>query len=207
MPVMTKDGRAVLFIHVPKAGGTTIEQLFVKSGWTMHFRSTNRLQPDLFPFLRISPQHYHAALLSELFKVSKFDLVFAMLREPVARFRSEFAMRNRTLDAAPADVVSAWADKQLARYADNPSILDNHLRPQSEFLLPGTERYRLEDGMEAMVADLNERFDAGLGSDTRHRMSSEKRGLPSSSVEVSAELRSRLADFYGRDFAELGYDA
>ena len=38
MPVFRQDGRAVLFVHVPKAGGSTLERLFAKSGWTTGYR-------------------------------------------------------------------------------------------------------------------------------------------------------------------------
>ena len=38
MPVFRQDGRAVLFVHVPKAGGSSLERLFAKSGWTTGYR-------------------------------------------------------------------------------------------------------------------------------------------------------------------------
>lgn len=207
MPVMLKDGRSVLFVHVPKAGGTTLERHFGHDGWKLAFRETLRKRPDLFPLRRCSPQHYHGAVLTEMFDVSRFDVVFTVVREPVSRFRSEFAMRNNTLQAAPAATVDAWAERKLAEYADNPYLLDNHLRPQHEFLVPGVLTYRLEDGLEAVVKDLNQRFDLDLPPAVLHRLRSDDRGLPSSAVEISPQLRARLHDFYAKDFADFGYDA
>lgn len=208
VPVMVKDGRSVLFVHIPKTGGSTIEQLFTSAGWTMHLRETRKTGPEHFSLYRCSPQHLHAAVLQELFKVNQFDIILAMVRDPVARFRSEFAHRHSgKIEAAEADTdtVSAWAERVFARWAKNPYALDNHLRPQTDFLLPRSEIYRLEDGMEAMVADLNARFDLGMPMKVPHRLRSEKRGLPSSVVQVSPELRDRLHEFYAADYGTLDY--
>jgi hypothetical protein len=205
---MVKDGRSVLFVHIPKTGGSTIEQLFTAAGWTMHLRETRKTHPELFNLYRCSPQHLHAAVLRDLFKVSQFDIILAMVRDPVARFRSEFAHRHsgkiEATDADP-DTVSAWAERVFARWAKNPYVLDNHLRPQRDFLLPRSEIYRLEDGMETMAAELNARFDLGFPTQVPHRLRSEKRGLPSSAVQVSPELRTRLRDFYAADYSTFGY--
>src|SRR6476661_3118822 len=97
---MLKNDRAVLFVHVPKTGGSTIEKLFTESGWAMRWQATRDSAPRLFAHLRVSPQHYHGALLQELVKPSSFDLTFLVVRDPVARFRSEFAMRNTKLERA-----------------------------------------------------------------------------------------------------------
>jgi hypothetical protein len=208
MPVMVKDGRAVLFVHIPKTGGTTIERLFLTSGWEMHFREGRVKRPDVFRLFRCSPQHYHAALLDEMFDISRFDVVFCMFRDPVTRFQSEFAMRHKKLapEAATPERVATWSDRVLASYGGDPYILDNHLRPQTEFVLPGTQTYRLEDGMEAVVADLNGRFDLGLDAEIPHQRSSEKLGLATSKVQLSPALLDRVHTFYAAD-AVLGYPA
>jgi len=205
---MLKDGRSVLFIHVPKNAGTTIEQLFTTSGWEMRYRSTRRGDPDEFPLLRVSPQHYHGALLTEVFNLVRFDVVFLIARDPVSRFRSEFAMRHkhlRHLDTVESEIVDEWAARFLSRYATNHHAHDNHVRPQVDFLVPGAEVYRLEDGMDSIVADLNERFDLGLRTDIPRRLDSETRGLRSSAVTVSPALQARLREFYAEDFERFGY--
>ncbi|KRF16607.1 hypothetical protein ASG90_10045 [Nocardioides sp. Soil797] len=206
MPVFFKDDRSILFVHIPKTGGTTIERLFTASGWKMALRNTNKSNPLLFPKLRLSFQHWQASLLTELLNVSKFDLTFMMTREPIARFRSEYTMRHTKNPTGASAEVDAWAEKTLRTYAANPYHLDNHLRPQSEFELPGSEIYRLEDGMEAMVADLNNRFDLGLAEKIPHALNSTKRsGLSSSQVEISTGLEARLRELYAEDFRRYGY--
>jgi hypothetical protein len=207
VPVMIKDGRSVLFIHIPKTGGTSVERLFKKSGWEQHLHERRQDQPVLFPLLRCAPQHYHAALLAEMFDVTKFDLTVAIVRDPVARFRSEFAHRNAKVEPVDIDAerVTKWGKRILGRYQANNYHFDNHMRPQTEFLLPGTEVYRLEDGIPEMIADLNTRFDLGLRTTVKHHLKSDQRGLSSSSVEVSPELRTLLHEVYAEDFSRLDY--
>jgi hypothetical protein len=205
MPVLLKDGKSVLFVHVPKAGGSSVEALFADSGWLTNFRYTPVNRPRLFPLLQVSPQHYHAALLREILKLDDFDLIFMITRDPIERFRSEFAMRHADLTRADAATVEEWADTIFERYAENPYVGDNHLRPQVEFLVPNTVLYRMEDGLGAMVKDLNSRFGLELHAKLKHRLHSKDRGLSSSRVEISKALRSRLVDFYAADFERFGY--
>ncbi|WP_122816188.1 sulfotransferase family 2 domain-containing protein [Nocardioides pantholopis] len=197
--------RAVLFVHVPKTGGSTMERLFTASGWRMVGRETNRTHPRIFPLRRVSPQHQHAALLRELFRLDRFELAFLISRDPIARFRSEWAMRHTSVTDPTPEQVEEWADRFFARYAEDPYVLDNHLRPQHEFLTPGAAVFRLEDGMDAIVADLNERHRLGLRTEVPHALDSSKRGISSSAVPVSAALEDRLREFYAEDFRTFGY--
>ena len=206
VPVFTKDDRSVLFVHIPKAAGSTLERMFVRSGWQMALRETRRTQPAVMALRRCSPQHYHAALLQEMFDVDRFDAVFTVTREPVSRFRSEYLMRNRADPRTDAASVEAWADEVLARRELDPYVLDNHLRPQHEFLLPQGRVYRLEDGLEDAVADLNERFDLELTpSVLQANRSVQRAGVSSTAIELSARLDATVRSLYAEDFARLGY--
>lgn len=206
MPLYHRGEQRVLFVHIPKAGGTTVERLFREAGWGEQLRETHKSNPDTFGLRRCSPQHYHGALLAELYDLARFDLVFLITREPVGRFRSEYLMRNRTPPAVDAATVAVWADQAFARRDRDPYVFDNHLRPQTEFLVPDAVVYRLEDGLGSIVADLNARLDAGLVEEGRHAMSSRKRtGVPSTAVEVSAGLETTLRDVYATDYERFGY--
>lgn len=206
MPVFWNDTRSVLFVHIPKAAGSTLEQLFRRSGWQMAFRATRKTEPALMAVRRCSPQHYHAALLAELFDVERFDAVFTVTREPISRFRSEYLMRNRSDPRTDGASVEAWAQRVLARRSRDPYALDNHLRPQSEFILPRSQAYRLEDGVDSVVADLNARFDLSLTAEIPRAMHSVKRaGVRSEEIEVSTALEQELRTLYAQDFDSFGY--
>ena len=207
MPIFTKDDRSVLFVHVPKTGGTSLERLMIRAGWSMGLHATPTTEPrEHFRMRRCSPQHYHGALLQELLHLRRFDLCFLVVRDPIARFRSEYAFRRPDPGAGTAEAVSAWANKSLDRLPVSPYLGDNHLRPQHEFLVPGAHVYRLEDGLEQITDHLNAEF--GLGIDRsirRFKHSGAKDTLASRDVQIEPALEARLRTVYAEDFAVFGY--
>jgi hypothetical protein len=206
VPVFLKDDTSLLFMHVPKTGGTTVERLFRKSGFQVGFRATRRTEPALMPLRRCSPQHLHAELIADLLRVERFEIVFMLVRDPLARFRSEYAMRNKADVRTDSGSVERWAAQAFEDYARDPFVFDNHLRPQHEFELPATVVYRLEDGLEAAVADLGVRLGLDLPEEVPHALSREKSsGVSSRDVELSDALEERLRDFYRADFERFGY--
>ncbi len=208
MPVFRRDGRAVLFVHVPKAGGSTLERLFAKSGWTTGYRDPKLGAGSMNSLRRVSPQHMHRPMLEQIFHLDRFDAVFMTVREPLARFRSEFAMRNSDRVSASATEVEAWYDEAFRQYRRDPFVYDNHLRPQWEFHLPGAHVYRLEDRLETTVSDLNTRWDLGLlplSEVPRVLDRKEQSGIASSEVRLTAGLEARLRMEYAEDFARFGY--
>ncbi len=206
MPIYSRGEQRVLFVHVPKTGGTTVERLFRTAGWAEQLRETHKANPDTFALRRCSPQHYHAAVLAELYDLTRFDLTFLLTRDPIARFRSEYLMRNRSDPRAEAAAVEEWARHAFERWREDPYAFDNHLRPQHEFLVERAVVYRLEDGLGSILRDLNDRLDAQLSEQPPRAMSSLKRaGVPSSAVEVSAGLDRALREFYAADFAQFDY--
>lgn len=209
MPIFTKDDRSVLFVHVPKTGGTSLERLMIRAGWSMGLHATPTTEPrEHFRLRRCSPQHYHGALLAELLHLRRFELSFLLVRDPIARFRSEYAYRSGDADAGRAAAVNAWAKESFDRLPVSPFLRDNHLRPQHEFLVPGAHVYRLEDGLEAIADHLNAEFDLGIErSIRRFKHSGEDHALASRDVEVDAALEARLRKVYAEDFALFGYDA
>lgn len=206
MPIYVKGDKALLFIHIPKTGGTTIGDALLASGWRRSFQASPLNDPDSFHLRRVSPQHYHAELLKATLKITWFDVRFCVVRHPIDRFRSEYAMRRREPHLGAAHLVEEWALPRLDRCAQQPSFLDNHFRPQSEFIVPETVVYRYEDGVENAVDDLRDTHGVDVGAAVWKRSS---RGsatrLSSQDVEISDRLEERLREFYRRDFRRFGY--
>lgn len=206
MPVLHKGGVAVLFAHVPKTGGTSVERYFVQNGWTIEWRDGVAGPGSVNSYLRCSPQHVEARRLDEFFRLERFDVIFSTVREPIARFRSEYCMRNVADLRTDPESVEAWGDSAFAAYEKDQFVFDNHLRPQHEFIVPGASVYRLEAGLEVMVEDLNARFDLGLAGELPRASDREiEHGVPSRDVVVSDRLQRRLRDFYARDFLDFEY--
>jgi len=92
MPVFFRGSYRILFIHVPKAGGTSIEAFFEANGFKTAYLDRGGSPESLNAVRRCSPQHMHAALLEALFDPDMFDYVFMTVRHPVRRLLSKVVM-------------------------------------------------------------------------------------------------------------------
>ena len=96
MPIFEKDNQAIMFVHVPKAAGTSVEEVFCSNGFKMSYRRGGRYG-ELTEFdiaNGCSPQHMHAKLLEKNFDAAKFDYVFGIVRSPLDRLVSEYNFRR-----------------------------------------------------------------------------------------------------------------
>ncbi|WP_022899303.1 sulfotransferase family 2 domain-containing protein [Humibacter albus] len=209
MPILQKSGRSVLFIHVPKAGGSAVEAAFKASGYTVPSSTLDgRNEPgSLNTLRRCSPQHMHAPMLRMNFRLHRFDAIFMVVRDPIERFRSEYLWRHRgTSPAIEADEVESWGLSRLRAYRRDNFVDDNHVRPQWQFVVPKAVVYRLEDGLESAFADLNHRFGLQIVPEARQvRTAQSATGRPSADVEISSRLQTALRRFYRRDYEQFGY--
>lgn len=206
MPVFKNGDKNVLFIHVPKTGGTSVEKIFTDSGYDKYLydKSYGKDSPNYLR--RSSPQHLHAELLRATLRLNRFDVIFMTTREPMARFKSEYAMRNKEHLKPGEQRVEQWTDSAFAKYIADPFVHDNHLRPQSEFYLPGCIVYPLEDGLESIVDDLNAKHGLNLSNNIPRSMDRQKRsGYSSKDVVVPKLVERRVKEFYHDDFVKFGY--
>ena len=211
MPVLRAGSLRILYIHIPRTGGSSVEELLRSYGTV----SGVRFDDDRMGGLPCSPQHFHRDLLEAVYSCdrwdvrSDFDYVFATVREPFARLKSEFHYRTpwdlRSLASrATRRRVSfdRWVGYALARYKRNAFFMDNHLRPQLEFLCFGCQVFRLEDGLGPIVARLNQltgMSGALPGAALNHR------GRGKYDYDLSDRRKEMLAEVYGSDSRELGY--
>jgi hypothetical protein len=201
MPVYEGRGRRVLFVHVPKTGGTSIEAAFRRAGFDESYRSKS------FTSHGCRPQHLRATDLLEEFPGLPFDYVFAVVRDPVARFGSERVWRagHVAKSGRPVPDFESFATTWLDRYDADPSAGDNHFRPQVQFLLPQMDVFRFEDGIDSIMSRVARRLRAPrLGRPVPHRMGP-RVDADRSLDALTSGTRARLARLYLVDSAVLGY--
>lgn len=197
MPIYMKDGKSVLFIHIPKAAGTSIDHAFLRQGWHVGFQDGGGKPDSVLRHLRCSPQHFHAALLREMMVLSSFDAIFTVLRDPMDRLQSEYRWRRQhTPHSLPA--FDTWVNQVFDRYQVDSFVLDNHIRPQEQFVLPQAQVTALERGVAHTLNKLSETLGVPLpvGHDPIVNASPRDDGL-----EISAATRARIQTFYAKDFA------
>jgi hypothetical protein len=201
MPVFHHDGCNLLFVHIPKTGGTFVERQFKANGWRASFLLHGQQERHLLRLMHASPQHLHWSQLCTLFDPAAFDLAFAIVRDPLERAISEYRMRSKA-QVRPFD---DWLQDALRARASDPFHLDNHLRPQHEFVGPGVEVLRFEDGLdEALMARLSRACGRPLALHPLPRRADASLVRRADVVPGRAAL-DRLAEVYAEDYSRFGY--
>src|ERR1700722_5127549 len=127
MPVFQKNNVSILFVHIPKAGGTRVENFFRQLGWKVSLFDGGQVKPSLNTVSWCSPQHFHATILKNIFNINRFEYCFAIVRNPIDRIKSEVRWRKAYFN--PAIEPEQWIENALLSYGSNPFIHDNHIRP------------------------------------------------------------------------------
>lgn len=200
MSVFLRDDLRILYIHVPKTGGTAIELFFDKHGFASQFLDRGG-DGSMVSMMKCSPQHLHAEQLQSIFHVNRFSYRFMTVRHPADRLISEYRMRA-AMQTSIEDV-DTWIGKTLDDYPRNPFLIDNHIRPQVEFWIPGCEVFRQEDGFGA---DWVRRIGERIGCEFFHPVEVAMRFGTSVKPQPGAASLARIEEFYRRDYEFFGYD-
>ena len=88
MPLYRFHNRLVLFVHIPKTGGTSVEHYLRELGQSAFVHGRK------IPGLSMTPQHFHARIYQRILPPSFYDYAFCIVRNPLDRLVSEFKMRR-----------------------------------------------------------------------------------------------------------------
>jgi len=193
MPVFSKNDVDLLFMHVPKCGGSSVEEMFFHSGWDMSYRNT---RPS--SYIKISPQHYHMEIAQSIFNFEKFDFIFSVIRDPFDRLISEYKHRNRLKFQKGMKIdFNTWALQAINMAEKDISCFDNHLRPQVDFFSDNCKVFLFED-LHKIECFFKNKFDSSI-LPLPH---SNKFGIEEE-VVVNEEVEERVRGFYSEDFIFL----
>ena len=194
MPLFRFPNTILHFVHIPKSGGSTIESGLRQMGGKAALLSASKLG-----FTTCTVQHMHAEVHSKLIPPGFYDYGFAVVRNPLDRLVSEYRMRvTEKEDPAPFD---EWARKVLRRSRKDPYVFDNHIRPQHEYLTPGIEVFKFEDGIETIMKKVAEKLEVSPPEELPHKRKSEK-----FDVQISDETVTMVERFYRKDYRLYGYE-
>ncbi len=198
MPIFKIDEELVLFVHIPKTGGASVESFF-RHHTTVHMFDDRPLNPDF----RCSPQHFHCDQLKKLLPFNWYSYKFTIIRNPYTRLVSEYRMRmlNKLSNQVPVVPFDQWVDETFNNYSKNPWIWDNHIRPQWEFVDDSFEIFQFEEGIPKIINKIRYRLELPpINEPIPHRQKSKK--IP---VLPSNETLSSIAAFYKEDFRRFNY--
>ncbi|WP_170295356.1 sulfotransferase family 2 domain-containing protein [Paracoccus aestuariivivens] len=197
MPFIQHNGKRVLLIHIPKTGGTSLEN------WMKTIAPLRMFSMGVPAASKCTPQHYRMQDVRALLGEGFFDLAVAVVRNPYARIESEYRMRAQLAKESFFKGIAnftPWLEESLSRQKREPFFLDNHLRPQWEFLGSDIEVFRLEDGLLAPAA----RIADVLGVASPEIL---PRDLVTDPLDIIWDQidRIRVREHYARDFETLDY--
>lgn len=204
MPIFRVDNELHFFAHVPKCAGTTIEAHLVDRFGPLGLFGTDTE-------FHVSLQHLTWAEVISLVPENWIASSFAVVRHPLARFLSAYNMRlSQIRPPFPRETtITDFLDWVELRLPAHPELLDNHLRSQVEFIATSTRVFRLEDGIDAVIAHLDESFGPALDlAPLAHHdfRVPETEHLFDVTYDLPERVVKRVARLYAADLAHLGYD-
>jgi hypothetical protein len=214
MPVALKNGVSVLFVHVPKAGGTYVLNSLKFLGWKVfdYDRSDPRRPGTPNYFRQVSPQHISASEMKTRYHLDHIDYKFMSVRNPYHRLESEYFWQKRRFKSAsgrPFPGPDSWWQQVKPKIQDSVPHFDNHLKPQVAFFLPNTQVYKLEDGLSELVRDIDKlagpRRPERLNMAVRLSPRNAAAGRNSLSLGFSRSTIEDIRDTYTQDFITFRY--
>lgn len=213
MPIykLTVGSSNFVFVHphIPKTGGTAVSHFFqTKLGAQMYYGTEMH---SIRPLMRCPPQHYHYAILDELFHLEKATVSFCIVRNPIARIESDYVwamtkstMRDRWMS------FDDWISYVFEVYTRNPYFLANHIRPQHEFVGPKIKKFfKYEDGLNVAIKHVLELAGVPLnGEVVLDELNTRERSISGagSDIVMGDETRQKIIGFYNKDFELFGYN-
>lgn len=204
MPLFSDEKNSFLFIHVPKTGGASVEHFF-RGFFSISLFSTN-LHKNNTPF-RCSPQHFHAEILTEILSEKFFNNSFAVVRHPTARLVSEYKyrMNERVSNGRSILSFSDFFEKCVDDFLRNPYVLDNHIRPQSDFILNNTRVYKFEEGLQSAVENELALLCKKVPVINLPHVNNAKNKSFINNFDITEADKDKIYEFYKDDFSNFGY--
>ena len=145
MPIYTKKNESILFIHIPKCGGSSFSDFLIRNKYQESLTVRGKAMKEI-EFWKSSPQHIHRDVLKKLLNFDKFDKIITIVRDPFERLKSEYYWLLKSGIIKEKDITPGeWFDDLIVKYHNDKYIYDNHIRPQNEFLISESKLFKLEE--------------------------------------------------------------
>lgn len=205
MTILTKGSSSILFLHVPKCGGSSIVDTFTANGYTAELEMRGKPAQD---YLLASPQHQTCSALKLLVRFDNIKEIFMVVRNPYQRLVSEYNWIFREASPDERPEYSQWVMNSIAIVEQDPYYLDNHLRPMIDFLDVDhpASIFRLEDGLQAIIEFYLQSIDSMLNITVAHNKKASLFKYKSDNPALDERALHRVNNFYRDDFLAFGYD-
>lgn len=213
MPIVRIGSKLVYFAHVPKCAGSGIEDYLAERFGPLGFLDRKQLRlSDAERWCASSPQHIDVVSLARLLPLHFFAEKFAVVRHPRDRIVSVFRyQRDIEKSIAPDVTFGAWLKGLAKQRQKQPFYLDNHPRPASELVPEGAHVFRLEDGLDKVVAWLDDLAGDQIGprsigvTNTYEERLQHKAAIAGPRLRITRQSRRLIEDLFAADFQRFGY--
>lgn len=212
MPVFRTPKGLVLFAHVPRAGGSSVENYLHGRFGTLAFLNRGHHQcPIERRWNSVSPQHVDRITMDLMMPPEFFIDGFAVVRHPVTRIESVFLYNLEVMGLIPPETrFEEWLEDLPAKRKLDPSYLDNHTRPMVDMIPPRCRIFRLEDGFSAVEAWIDElsgtKWPRKIGRVHARDQLLASKGLTPVPTIRTPESTQQIVSLFEADFEQYGYE-
>ena len=210
----------LLFIHIPKAGGTSIESFFGMTDpihlafhrWDLHYEDFLKIHGHLIdaPKMMFEPQHYPLHILKRFIPEYSSYFSFSFTRHPYTKFLSEYywlnSKRLETINEFSPDAFHSWCTQFLS------SIDSSHKEPQVSYIDSTVRFVGKYENFRADFEHLKKKlieFSPELNEiDQRVLSHDNNTGLDKSQLlpYLLPESKQLIYDIYSSDFEAFSYE-
>ena len=196
--------KTILFIHVPKTGGTAIETYFRGIGLAGYFDPPTYM--PVRPYLKVPPAHYDYGVLNRLYKLDAL-YSFAVVRHPVRRMVSEYrwALEKSTASEKLSKMdFGQYLRFMFEQFKRDENLASGHFKPQVRFVGDKVSNiFKYEAGLEKIVTHVLR--DVGLKFEGQAKLPRVNQSAVRK-VNVSSNDLKLIREFYAEDYSVFGYE-
>ena len=210
--IYEREGRRILFVHIPKAGGSSVRKMIESQGWKIAEKDRplpTRMSREIQVPDSKQSKHQHRALRDLWDRTCEYE--FTIVRNPYDRIFSKAKQQAKEFGIEyphPLGFIN-WVTDLFKNVIpkNGPGVDDNHFRSQFEFIGEGTDWYRIEDQIPELLSELQ-----------RRKIISPSTSLPRENVSLKdipdirvpwerfPNVLSEFLKFYEKDFEKFKYN-
>ena len=228
MPLFHNGDDLVLFVHVPKCGGTAIENSFRSAGYDWGY--LNEPMKTGYDEKPCNPQHYHAELIEKLIMPSENCTdQFTVIRNPYTRLISEFMWQTNIGQLVTAEgftdnffkYLEEFTIQRLTAYKTNEFqyrmdtdaflrnklsfVFDNHMRPQHHYVTSDWNIYWFEEMDTKFWPEISNKYGITIPGSINQTLD-RKIERPTEHKGSNQQFKDLFTEFYYEDCKLFGYN-
>ena len=201
MPIIRFEKSIFYYCHIPKCAGTAVEDYLMQSNCKIAFLDRSYLAPKagLRKWCHSSPQHINGEFIDQLFPQDFFDGVFAIVRDPIERFKSAYSYAMRNSPFPPTKSINEFALDALPKNFKRIGWYDNHFLPQT-FFIPARRDCKLFSLSDNGITSLKKYIETDIVQSSLKQEIPFKNRSGIKPPEINQKTTEIVHDIYSSDF-------